>query len=40
MEQSLGRTVEAYDAELHGALEGVRAVLNHTMAKKAASLVF
>ena len=31
----LGRTVEAYDAEIHGALEGLRAALNHTMAKYA-----
>ncbi|POS81882.1 hypothetical protein EPUL_006727, partial [Erysiphe pulchra] len=29
----LGRTVEAYDAEIHGALEGLRAALNHTMAR-------
>ncbi|POS86770.1 hypothetical protein EPUL_002708 [Erysiphe pulchra] len=35
----LGRTVEAYDAEIHGALEGLRAALNHTLAKYATSLV-
>lgn len=31
----LGRTAEVYDAEIHGALEGLRAAINHTMAKYA-----
>ena len=31
----LGKTVEVYDAEIHGALEGMRVALYHPMAKYA-----
>lgn len=35
----LGQTVEIYDAEIHGALEGLRAALDHPMAKFATDLI-
>lgn len=35
----LGHTVEVYDAEIHVALKGLRAALNHSMAKYATNLV-
>ncbi|POS87249.1 hypothetical protein EPUL_002015, partial [Erysiphe pulchra] len=36
---SLGKTVEIYDAEIHGALEGLRAALDHLMAKFTTDLI-